>query len=402
MKVLQINKFLKPVGGSETYMFQLAKSLREKEIEVKFWGMYDEDNITHDFPNLLAENINYSNQGAAKKLGSLVDTIYSKKNRKKIGIVLDEYKPDIVHIHNYNFQISPSILPEIKKRNISVVQTIHDSQMVCPYHRLFNFQQNQVCIKCVEGSFFNCIKDRCFDGSLLKSMVGAAESMLYHSLGYYEKHIDTFISPSRFLAELIKKRIDKEIVVIPNFTVIQKEEDTISKTEDYYLYYGRISDEKGILELLDLFKDISLKLVIVGKGALDEEVENRIKGLKNIKFLGPKYNKELFDIVEKAKFVIQPAKGFENCPMTVIESFALSTPVIGSNHSGFNDLIKNGITGYLLDFSKTEEVKTKLLEIDKVSTIQIRKNIKEYYTKNLSKDVHIDKVLSVYKKLLEK
>ncbi|HPF97202.1 MAG TPA: glycosyltransferase [Mangrovimonas sp.] len=402
MKILQINKFLKNVGGAETYMFQLSKSLKDRSMDVKFWGMYDKENLVQDFPELLAYNIDYGNQGIFKKISSVKETIYSVKNRKNISQVLDIFKPDIVHIHNYNFQLSPSILPEIKKRNIPIVQTIHDSQMVCPYHRLFNFQRNETCTKCVEGSFINCIKDRCFDGSLFKSTVGAAESMLYHSLGYYNKFIDAYISPSNFLANLIKKRINKEIQVIPNFTTVSIPTNPISPTENFYLYYGRISDEKGILELTEIFKKIKLKLIIIGKGALEEELSKSIAGYGNIEFLGPKYGEELFNYIVQAKYVIQPSKWFENCPMTIIESFSLGVPVIGSNHSGFKDLIVDGKTGFLFDFSNDNKVLEKFLEIDNKPIDQLKENVKTFYDKNLSPDIHIHKIISVYENLLNK
>lgn len=301
MKILQINKFLKVVGGAETYMFQLSGSLQNLGIEVKFWGMADEENIVKDFPDLESRNIDFADQNLIKKLSSVKETIYSRKNKRKIAEVLDIYNPDIVHIHNYNFQITPSILPEIKRRGIKVVQTIHDSQMVCPYHRLYNFQRNETCTKCVNGSFVNCIKDRCFDGSVFKSTVGAIESMFYHSQGYYEKYIDTLISPSHFLAKLIKNRISNKIEVIPNFTKIESDFATEENIEDFYLYYGRISDEKGVLELIDIFEDTGLDLLIIGKGPIEDLVSTRVDSITNINFMGPKYGKDLFEIVKKSK-----------------------------------------------------------------------------------------------------
>lgn len=402
MRVLQINKFLKVVGGAETYMFQLSKSLQDIGVEVKYWGMEDKDNIVQDFPGLETENIDFYSQGLLHKLGSVSQTIYSKENKKKVAKVLDSYRPDIVHIHNYNFQITPSILPEIKKRGIKIVQTIHDSQMVCPYHRLYNFQRNEVCTKCVTGSFINCIKDRCFDGSFFKSTVGAIESMFYHSQGYYNKYIDTYISPSNFLANLIKKRVDKNIVVIPNFTKVQTDDNVNKKAKEYYLYYGRISDEKGILELIDIFNETKLNLLIVGKGPIEDEVRNKVSKIGNIDFVGAQYGKELFNSVKKAKYVVQLSKGLENCPMTIIESFSLGVPVIGSNHSGFKDLIQDGETGYLLDFNNKSKTISKLLQIDKLDVSTLQKNVIEYYSRNLSEKIHIEKILSIYKILLEK
>jgi glycosyltransferase involved in cell wall biosynthesis len=400
MKILQINKYLKVVGGAETYMFQLSKALQELGIEVKFWGMEDPENTINDFGGLEAKNVNFQDQNARDKVASVFNTIYSKSNRQKIAQVLDDYKPDIVHIHNYNFQLTPSILPEIKKRNIKVVQTIHDSQMVCPYHRLYNFQRDSVCTKCVQGSFVNCIKDRCFEGSILKSTIGAVESMVYHHKGYYEKYIDTYISPSKFMADLVKNRVHKEIIVIPNFTKTKTNLNQEISAENFYLYYGRISEEKGILELLDVFMENNLQLVIVGKGALDENVNEKIKSSKNISFLGPKYDEDLFNIVKRAKYVIQPSKGFENCPMTVIEAFSLGVPVIGPNHSGFKDLIQDGKTGYLINFNNKSETISRILEIERRDVSFMKKNVSEYYESNLSESIHIDRILKVYNNVL--
>ncbi len=83
MKILQINKFLKIVGGAETYMFQLSRSLQDFGIEVRFWGMKDKENIVNDFPDLETENIDFTDQNLLNKFSSVFQTVYSKKNKKK-------------------------------------------------------------------------------------------------------------------------------------------------------------------------------------------------------------------------------------------------------------------------------------------------------------------------------
>ena len=116
MKILQINKFLYPKGGSETYMFELSNALNEYGYEIEFWGMADKKNIVEDKYNCFAKNIDFSTLSNIAKITNSLQIIYSDVNRKKISIILDKFKPDIVYIHNYNFQLTPSILPEIKKR----------------------------------------------------------------------------------------------------------------------------------------------------------------------------------------------------------------------------------------------------------------------------------------------
>ena len=399
MRVLQINKYLYPKGGAETYMFQLSDALKESGVKINFWGMQDDFNIVEDQYDSFVKNVNYQKLPISEQILYSFKTIYSTESKKRISIILDKFKPDIVHLHNYNFQLTPAILPEIKKRGIKIVQTIHDSQMVCPYHRLYNFQKKKICTKCVTGSFSNCIKDRCFDGSYLKSILGATESYYYHNLKYYEKYIDLFISPSNFLAGLIQQKIkNKPFKTIPNFTDIIS---NIKKKEgDYYLYYGRISKEKGVIELIDIFKDLNLQLFLIGEGDQENELVNAIKNLSNIKFLGPKNGIELFTYVANAKFVIQPSKWFENCPMTVIESFAYNTPVIAANHSGFKDLIKHGKTGFLLNFDDKKVVKQQIFEISKKNHENLKKNIDSEFQHRFGKEKHISTIIDLYKTLL--
>jgi len=268
--------------------------------------------------------------------------------------------------------------------------------MVCPYHRIYHFQRDEVCTKCVTGSFVNCIKDKCFDGSTLKSTIGTLESYSYHGLKKKKKYIDTFISPSNFLADLLAHRIHKKIEVIPNFTEVDYDATIQVPYKDYYLYYGRISEEKGILEMIEVFKKTGLKLLLIGKGDNEQKVKKAIKGISYIEFLGPKYGKELFAFVKNAKYVVQISKGYENCPMTVIESFALGVPVIASNHSGFKDLIIDKETGFLLDFSDKETTIENLIRIDKEDTKSLEKGITTYYNNKLSKKIHINKILTLY------
>ena len=175
----------------------------------------------------------------------------------------------------------------------------------------------------------------------------------------------------------------------------------VNKT-DYYLYFGRITNEKGVLELVNIFKELKLNLIIIGSGDQEDKVKNRIAGIENISFLGSKREKELFSYVANAKFVIQPSKWYENCPMTVIESFTYDTPVIASNHSGFKDLIQHKKTGFLLNFTDLKKAKKSIIEIDKEDVDLLKENINKFYQKNLKKEIHISRVLEIYGQLLQK
>ena len=393
MRILQVNKFLYPKGGSETYMFGLSDSLKELGYEIEYWGMKDDRNIINDTYNSFVENVEFNSLKGGEQIKQTLNTIYSFESKKKIKVVLDNFKPDIVHIHNFNFQLTPSILPEIKKRGIKIVYTAHDSQFACPYHRLYNFERDETCIKCIEGKFYNCIKDKCFNGSFFKSVVGSMESYFYHGLDYYNKYIDVVISPSRFLADILKKMYKKDIIVNHNFIKLDKSE-RVGK-EDFILYFGRISREKGIIDILPFFEENRIKLIIIGSGP----EESKIISSKYVNFIGPKFGDELFKYIRKAKYVIQPSKWFENCPMTIIESFACGTPVIGAKHSGFIELINDGINGFLIDFN-TNDWQNDMLRCIHNYEDTLSENAEKSYENKYTKEVHIPKVINVYNNLI--
>lgn len=397
MKILHINKFLYPFGGAESYMFGLARAQVEAGNEVEYWGMQDDKNLVNDTYSSFAKNIDFSGMDRVSQIVSAIRTIYSLANVKLVKKCLFKFKPDVVHIHNYNFQLTPSILPVIKESGARLVQTIHDSQMICPWHRLYNFQNEKTCTKCAEGSFLNCVSDKCFDGSLAKSIIGAAESSLFHGLDFYNKYIDQIISPSQFLADLVKKKVNVPIKVIPNFTNVDVGVLEGEKKEDYILYFGRISKEKGILDIQRVFEELKIKLLVVGAGPNS----NDIIVSKWVKYLGPKYGNELHNLIVKAKFVIQPSKWFENCPMTIVESFALGTPVLGSNHSGFIELITEGYNGFLMDFRNVALVKERISWLMANYDLSLSSNCIDTFRNKYSMQMHMNEVEGVYNQILK-
>ena len=395
MKILQINKFLYPRGGSEEYMFQLSALLRDLGVEYTFWGMSDRKNIVDDEYGCFSRNVDFHALRGAEKIKAAANTVYSASNAGKLGVVLDAFKPDIAHLHNYNYQLTPAILPAIKRRGIRVVYTAHDSQLVCPYHRLYNFRKQQLCEECCGGEFYRCAVNRCFDGSFFKSVLGAAESYFYHGMDYYNKYLDAVISPSHFLAAYLRKRVSVPVQVIPNFT---KEYPVAREASlgEYILYFGRVSDEKGLLEIQDSPVWERHRLKIIGDGP--DKV--RLRPRNNVEYLGPQYGEPLRRFIANARYVLLPSKCYENCPMAVIEAFMCGTPVIASSWGGFRDIIEHGVNGFLIDFQKDIDGS----ELGKTlgqDPALLREPCRDTYRRHFSPEVHINQIMKVYRSILE-
>lgn len=395
MKILMINKFLHPNGGSETYIFKLGDYLKSQGHKVQYFGMEHKGRCVGNNVNAYTSDMDFHGGSKLSKLTYPFKTIYSVEARKKLRLVLDNFKPDVCHINNFNYQLTPSIILEIQKwrregHKCRIVFTAHDYQLVCPNHMCNNPNTGENCEKCLGGHFLNCTKGRCIHGSLAKSAVGTMEAMFWKINGAYQ-YIDTIICCSRFL----KTKMDsnplfaKKTIAMHNF--VDKVEWKKTKKKDYVLYFGRFSKEKGIETLLKACKELStVKFVFAGTGPLEQEIEN----IPNIKNVGFQTGDALEKLIREARFSIYPSEWYENCPFSVMESQMYGTPVLGADIGGIPELIQKDKTGELFESGNVNELKMKIKKLwsDKELTAQYSQNCKDIrfddidtYTKKLAK-----------------
>lgn len=396
MKVLMVNKFLYPNGGSETYIFKLGEYLTFKSHEVQYFGMEHMGRCVGNNVNSYTSDMDFHGGTKLSKLTYPFKTIYSYEARKKIRLVLENFNPDVCHINNFNYQLTPSIILEIHKwskdtgHKCKIVFTAHDYQLVCPNHMLHNPNIHQNCEKCLEGHFLNCTKGKCIHGSTAKSVIGTMEAIFWKMNGVY-KYLDTIICCSEFM----KKKMDSnplfnhKTITLHNF--IDKVEWKDIDKKNYALYFGRFSEEKGIDTLIQVCKDLpNIQFVFAGAGPLEKKIQN----VSNIKNVGFKSGLELETLIREAKFSIYPSEWYENCPFSVMESQMYGTPVIGANIGGIPELIQVGKTGLLFESGNTEELKRKIIKFWE------DQNLIENYRKNCS-SITFDTVEEYYKKIID-
>ncbi|MBD5393026.1 MAG: glycosyltransferase family 4 protein [Lachnospiraceae bacterium] len=364
-KVLIVNKFLYPNGGSETYIFELGKQLQKEGYEVQYFGMQDERNIVGNHAESYTGNMDF-HTGKLSRLIYPFKIIYSTEARRAIRKVLDDFGPDVVHLNNFNFQITPSVIYEVKKyekqsgHKVKIIFTAHDYQLICPNHMLRCPATEENCEKCIDGAYINCMKGNCIHNSKVKSILGMAEGYFYKCFKAY-RYIDTVICPSRFIQEKLEHNplLRGKTVLMYNFITAADSVDGSeeSKKEDYVVYFGRYSREKGIETLLKACERLPhIKFVFAGKGPLEEQV-NCIKNIENKGFLT---GSELKDVIKRARFSIYPSQWYENCPFSVMESIQYGTPVLGADIGGIPELIDENVTGELFESGNGEELTQKI------------------------------------------
>ncbi len=393
-----INKFLHPNGGSETYIFKLGECLKEYGNEVQYFGMEHENRCVGNNVGAYTSNMDFHGGSKLSKITYPVKTIYSIEARKKIRKVLDDFQPDVCHLNNFNYQLTPSIILEINKwrkenrKTCKIVFTAHDYNLVCPNHMLNNPLTHENCESCLGGHFKNCIKGKCIHSSTAKSILGAAEAYFWNAKGVY-KYIDKIICCSKFMKRIMDSNplFAKKTVVVHNFVDDLKYE--YKEKENYVLYFGRFSEEKGIRTLLEVCKELpEVKFVFAGSGALEDE----IRKVPNIECVGFKSGKELHNLISKAKFSVYPSEWYENCPFSVMESIMFATPVIASKIGGLPELVQDGVNGILFEYKNKNDLKNKISELwnDDKKSAELSENCKK--TKFLDVDKYYHILVNVY------
>ena len=400
MKILLVNKFHYLKGGSEKYYFDLAKLLKEHGHEVAFFSMQDEKNIKTDCKEYFVENSDMNSKNIFKAL----DVIYSKKNKKAMEKALDDFKPDIVHLNNFQRQLSASIIKPIKKRHIPIVFTAHDLQAICPAIVMLDNNKN-VCEKCLKGKYLNCVKGKCVKNSSLKSLLGAIEGKYYRNKKIYSKQIDKIIAPSEYFKEMfVKDGIDSDRVEVLHNFIDVKDYDVDIDDQGYAFYYGRLSKEKGIYNLLNAMLNIKdRRLFVAGDGPEKDNIEQFINenNMKDrVELLGFLDSNKIKEYVRKARVVIVPSICRENCPYSVLETLAMGRPIIGSNLGGIPELVKDGEYGYV--YNNIEELTEKMKKLldEKDLSEKMGMNAKNNAMETFSRDIYYSKILKLYKKLI--
>lgn len=403
MKILLVNKFHYLKGGSERYYFDLAKLLEEHGHEVAFFSMKNEKNIKTKNKEYLVDEIDLNTGSKLKAL----DIIYSRANKKLMEKALDEFKPDIVHINNFQRQLSSSILQPIKKRKIPVVMTAHDMQAICPNIVMLD-NKGQICEKCLGGKYLNCTNKKCIKDSTLKSILGTLEAYYYRIKGIYKKKIDCIISPSEFNRQkLIEDGLSAEKIVTMHNFIENTSEKIKTSDEGYALYFGRLSEEKGILEAIKALEKIEDKeLYIAGEGPEKSKIEDYIKQNnleKRVILLGFLNKEQIIEKISKCAFTLVPSTWYENCPYSVLETLEIGKPIIATNIGGVPELIIDNKTGLLYNKEHSHELLEKMQELFANEELRktLGKNAKEFATKEFSKENYYNKLYSIYEKSLK-
>lgn len=400
MNVLLANKFFFLNGGSEKVFFQERDFLLNCGIKVVDFSMEDPRNFPSAYSTFFVSKIDYhGSMGIWSKLKQGAKFIHSPEAVEKIERITRRKRPDIAHLHNIYHQLTPSIIPVLKRHGVKVVLTLHDGKLICPSYLMLAGEKP--CVACGGRSFWKPLARHCV-GSRGRESLLALEAYWHKWIRSYER-VDLFLSPSRFLADLVSQRVPEEKIRVLHNGVDLSAYPLSSNDDGYVLYFGRLSREKGVETLLQAHECIGngMKLKVVGTGPLEGKLRTRYP---EAKFMGYREGEELKAILANSAFVVVPSEWYENCPMVVLEAMAMGKPVIGSRIGGIPEQIDDGKTGFLFEIGNVGELGEKMKVLSQHTDMRRRMGItaRKKVERKYSLDTHCTMLMKTYKELLSK
>lgn len=408
MKILMVNKYYFVKGGSERYLFDLKELLEQHGHEIIPFAMHDDQNVASEYRQYFVDHVDYDAPFSMKKIKEAGRLIYSFHARKQIEALIEATKPDVAHLHMIDHQISPSILHSLRKYRIPVVQTVHQYKLVCPNYRFYIEHENKICEKCLGGKFCQSILTRCHKNSLTASALIALEAYAHKFLKTYQNNVGLFHTPSAFMKQMLIKGGIDERKVEHHFLVTWLDQFPFTPIyEDYFVYLGRLSPEKGVLTLLKAMTRVKRsKLILIGDGPQRAELEAfaRDHNINNAEFVGYKNKSEVKELMSHASFSVIPSEWYENSPLVIYEAFSMGKPVIGATIGGVTEFIQPGKDGWHFapgnDAQLAECINALLDHQNQLAAMG--KNAREKAEKNFAPEEHYRWIHGVYESLIHR
>lgn len=405
MKILLINNFHYRKGGSEAVYFNMAQMFARHGHEAVFFSCTDERNEPSEQsgyfvrPNL-----------ALTKIKGAIRYFYNCEARRNLERLIERERPDIAHVHLFWGGISPSIFGVLHKHRIPLVHTAHDYRMVCPAYT-FRTPDGKICEQCRGKHFYRCAINRCAKDLVLQSLLMSAEMYLRNAFFNPIKNIDGFVFVSKFAYDKHRQYMpafaDVKAMVAYNTIPTLQQQFVSNKRGKYFLFFGRLSFEKGVNTLIDAFLGKSeAQLKIVGTGPEEETLKAKVAkaGAHNIEFVGYQSGDTLKASIRDAAFVVVPSEWYENNPMTIVEAYSAGVPVIGARIGGIPEIIDEGRTGFMFESGNPYDLggcidRATALSDDEYDAMS--DNAKAFADANFNEERNYERIMAFYKNIID-
>ncbi len=401
--LLAVNNYYYLRGGSESVFFSEIEQLQDAGWHVVPFSMHHPENRESQWSEHFVEEIELGNiSSITQKMKLAPKSVYSFEAKRKLRGLLSEFTPDVCHLHNIYHHLSPSFLSMLKQAGIPTVMTLHDLKLACPAYNMYS--ADGVCERCKGARFSNLLQRRCINNSLLMSGLVYLETQLHRLLKSYHANVDRFVVPSKFYRDkFIEWGVPADkLLYIPN-AIDTRAFSPGESVGDYFLYVGRLVDQKGVHTLIRAAAEAGVKLKVVGTGPQSGSLQQlAAETSAQVEFTGYLSGDTLHDVIRSARAVVLPSEWYENAPISVLEAYALGVPVLGADIGGIPEMIEAGRTGSTFASGDKDALAERLREFAGKSDAELLKMGKcgrEFVVAGFDKPAHLQHLLSLYAEL---
>jgi glycosyltransferase involved in cell wall biosynthesis len=410
VRILFCNKYNFAFSGTEAYLFEAMELMRLNGHDVALFSMADPRGEPTPYDRHFVPHIDFKNHDFRKQCGWFSQSklamraVYSREARQKIRGMIAEFRPDVAHVRNIYHHLTPSILWELKAHKVPIVYHLNDFKVLCPS---YNFvARGEPCEACKGGQFWQVLNQKCYPGSKARTTL-IAEAYVHKWLGTYEKCVDRFIAPSQFVRDkFVEYGWDPaKFEVLPHFQRVRavKERNALNAP---LLYFGRLSQEKGIDDLLHAMQRLpDLRLVIAGDGPERSRLEQMSAhlGISNVEFTGYIHGAELQNAIAGSSFTVLPSHAYETLGKTILESYAQARAVVASDRGSRQELVDQGRTGLLYGTGDVEQLVSaiRLLSDQPALAAEMGRAGREQVRLSHAPEAHYDALLRLYEGVLD-
>jgi glycosyltransferase involved in cell wall biosynthesis len=347
MRVLVASKFWYRRGGLERVMFDETAWLESAGHTVAHFATTHPANEQSPWSSYFTPYLELgrdSGLSSREKVRAAVHMFSNREAARRFQQLVDDFGPDVVHLHGIHRQISPSILAPAIRRGVPVVQTLHDFHHICPADTLMH-SGVEPCQprRCSTVWYGSCLAGRCVRGSLPASTLSAAETAWQRGRRVYERNVARSISPSRFLASQMQAAgWTVPIDVVPNAIAVCPPTPV---QRSGFCIVGRLSPEKGVAHALEAARTAGVPLTVAGEGPSGSALASQYP---EFDFVGRLDGTEVAALMQRSLAVLVPSVCLENAPMSVLEAMASGTLVVASAVGGIPEQVTEGVDGLLV------------------------------------------------------
>ncbi|MFZ2639493.1 MAG: glycosyltransferase family 4 protein [Verrucomicrobiia bacterium] len=384
MKILQLHNAYRIAGGEDAVVQRERSLLQQRGHQV-----------------ITVERSNAETDGwpAWRRSRLLLDTFFSIESYRRVREICQRERPDVAHVHNVFFLLSPSVYYALDREGVPMVQTFHNFRFLCP-NAIFH-SGGGLCERCLAGNYLHAVAHRCYHDSRTQSLALAASLAWHRYGGHWWDRIDAFIALSQFSRQkLIEGGLPEDRMFLkPHFLDSASAPPFVNG--DYVVVMGRLHPEKDVQTAVEAFQHLpDLQLLVLGDGPLMEPLKALAQrlGLRNVEFRGFVGGTERFEILRHAKLLVLPSRVYENFSVSVLEAYAMGKPVVASRIGAIAEMVEEGVTGLLFEPGQSADLARKIRQLveQPEHVIELGRAARAHFERHFTADTNYRQLMDIY------